>query len=144
MKPYGNSFFWQNSQNCILNLHGITLREIISFEQMVSDSISKTEQKKISLLAKEFRQACQNCILRVQRKSLRRRKAVFWKFWDLSENFAASGKKVAGQVVKTVIYVPKGTSSIDFDSDKNLSVFSSLDIELKELAFFQNCCGINV
>ena len=97
---------WQNCQNCILILHGTTLTENNFFLMIgFSDSFSIAEHKKISLSSKSSRQACLNCILRVQRNRLRGKiffpkKKDFWMFWDLSEKKVWSlMRKLLGRIL---------------------------------------------
>ena len=138
--------FWQNCQNCILNLHGIKLMEIIFFDHRVFDSFWNTEQKDISLLAESFQQACQDGILRVQRNFSRRKKQPFECFETLAKIFLPLARKLISRIVKTAIYAPKWISWWDFDSEK-ICLFSFLDIELKVIRLlaklfrnkYQNC-----
>ena len=82
-------FFWQNSENCILSLHGNILMEIISFDHRVFDSISNAEKEDQSSV---FGRLVKTAFY-VSKENLWEKKAVFWMFWDLSENFPTSGKK---------------------------------------------------
>ena len=56
---------------------------------------------------KSFRRGCQNCMLRVRRKTLR--KEIFWKasnpFWKLSHSFSGISVRFLGRVVKLAFYV---------------------------------------
>ena len=79
-----------------------------------------SEQKTIRVLAKNYRRSCQNCILFVHRKLLKKfqvnKLLSFWLLLDFWEKFL-------GKVVKTAFYVSRGTFS-GLEKISNVNMFT--------------------